>query len=107
MFQEFSTKNLAVENIPASGKREEAARLLDRYPNLSEVELARLINLYRRFSALDSALIISDERLGPKLDDFHADHRSQLRLPLRQYAGLVAYAVLAVIAVAWAVVVAS
>lgn len=81
---------------------EEAAELIDRYPNLSEVELARLINLYRDFSALDSALIISDRKLGPKLDRFYGDHRSKLRAPLRQYAALVLYGVLTIGAVVWA-----
>jgi hypothetical protein len=107
MFQEFPARQSAVAGAPGSTAREEAAALIDRYPNVSETELARLINLYRGFSALDSALIVSDDRLGPKLDNFYADHRSKLRLPLRQYAGLVAYAMLAVIAVAWAVAVAS
>jgi len=102
MFQKVPTS----ESHRASG-RDEAAALIDRYPNLSEIELARLINLYRRFSALDSALIISDGRLAPKLDRFVADNRSKVRLPFRQYAGLAAYAALAAGAVGWAVAVAS
>jgi hypothetical protein len=81
---------------------EEAAELIDRYPDLGEVELARLISLYRDFSALDSALIISDQRLGPRLDRFYADHRSKLRAPFRQYAALVLYGVLTIGAVVWA-----
>ena len=66
----------------AAGPRDEAAELIGRYPNLSEIELARLVNLYREFSALDTALIISDEQLGPKLDLFFADHRSKVESPI-------------------------
>jgi hypothetical protein len=80
--------------------------LLARYPNLSEIELAALIALYRRFSALDTALLLSDEELAPKLDRFTAENRSHVRLPFRQYAGLVAYTVLTLGVLAWAISVA-
>ena len=63
-------------------------------PNLSEAEIARLINLYREFSALDTALVLSDATLAPRLDRFTAEHRSKVRPPFRQYAGLLFYTVL-------------
>ena len=107
MFQDFSARQSAVGSAPAAIPHHEAAELIDRYPNLSEIELARLINLYRQFSALDTALIKSDEQLGSKLDWFLADHRSKVRVPVGQYAGLIGYAVLTIAAVAWAVIVAS
>ena len=88
-------------------RREEAGDLIRRYPNLSEIELARLINLYREFSALDMALTMSDEELAPRLDRFSADHRSKIRTPFRQYAALILYLVLTIIALAWAASVAS
>jgi hypothetical protein len=78
-----------------------------RYPNLSEVELARLINLYRQLSALDVALMVSDEKVSVKMDEFSADHRAKLRTPFRQYAVLVAIAVFGFITVLWAMAVAS
>ncbi len=83
---------------------QQAADLLDRYPNLSEIELARLINLYRNLSALDSALLISDGELASKLDLFFADHRSKVRAPFRQYAALVGYAVIGVAVLAWSLI---
>jgi hypothetical protein len=91
---------------PVGTAHEQAKLLLARYPNLSETELARLINLYRGFSALDTALILSDDALAPTLARFRAEHRSKVRPPFRQYAGLLAYTVLTLAAVAWAVVVA-
>jgi hypothetical protein len=91
----------------AATPRDEAVELVGRYPNLSEIELARLINSYRELSALDMALMLSDESLAPKLDRFSSDHRSKIRTPFRQYAALVGYAVVAVIAVAWAAAVAT
>jgi len=109
MFQDFAAGQIAFSQLepPRRPAVEEAAGLIDRYPNLSEIELARLINLYRGFSALDSALIISDRRLGPKLDRFYGDHRSKLRTPFRQYAALILYALLTIGTVIWAWAVAS
>jgi hypothetical protein len=109
MFQEFSAKALAPEPpaAPAPRPLEEARALIGRYPNLSETDLARLINLYRQLSALEMALMLSDEKLAPKLDRFSADHRSKIRTPFRQYAALVGYAVVGVAAVAWAAMSAS
>lgn len=104
MFQNFGAKALASEQpqSPATSPLEEARELLGRYPNLSEIELAQLINRYRHLSALDMALMLSDEKLAPRLDRFSADHRSRIRTPFRQYAALVGYAVLGVVVVAWA-----
>jgi hypothetical protein len=86
---------------------EQVKDLVGRYPNLSEIELARLINLYRQLSALDMALMLSDETIAPSLDRFSKDHRSAVRPPFRQYAGLLAYAVLTIGAVIWAIIVAT
>ena len=109
MFQSFSAKALPLEEPPSPAPRplDEARELIRRYPNLSEIELARLINLYRDLSALDMALMLSDEELAPHLDRFSADHRSKIRTPFRQYAALVGYAVAGVAAVAWAAAVSS
>lgn len=109
MFQNFSAQALSFEQPrwPASLPVEEARDLITRYPNLSETELARLINLYRELSALDMALMLSDETLAPKLDRFSADNRSRIRTPFRQYAALAAYAVIGIAAFAWATAVAS
>ena len=108
MFQDFAARQFAFSQVepPRRPAVEEAAELIERYPNLSEIELARLINLYRRFSALDTALLLSDDGLAPKLDRFTTEHRSKVRLPLRQYAGLLVYTLLTLAAVAWAIAVA-
>ena len=81
----------------------DASELIARYPHLSEIELACLINLYREMPALDAALIISDEVLGPKLDRFFKDHGRKIRTPFRQYAVLVVIAVAGLALTAWAV----
>ena len=109
MFQDFAARQFVFSQAepPRRPAVDEAAALIARYPNLGEIELAHLINLYRRFSALDSALIISDRTLGPKLDRFYREHRSKLRLPFSQYAALILYGVLTIGAVVWAWAVAS
>lgn len=90
-----------------AGVRDQASALVRRYPNLSESELAELIDLHRRLSALDYALMLSDEEIGPKLHRFSKEHRRATRKPFRQYAALIVYALLAVVAVGWSVTVAS
>jgi hypothetical protein len=109
MFQSFSAKALSSEQPQPAAPiaREEACELVRRYPNLSEIELARLINLYRDLSALDMALMLSDEQLAPNMDRFSSDHRSEVRTPFRHYAALVGYALVGLIVVAWAVAYAS
>jgi hypothetical protein len=106
MFHDPTTQALPANGAqPVGAPHEEARVLLARYPSLSEIELARLINHYRRFSALDTALLLSDDDLAPRLDRFTAEQRSKVRLPLRQYAGLLVYTVLTLAAVAWAIAV--
>jgi len=109
MFQDLSAKALSFEPPQPVAPRplDEARELISRYPALSEMELARLINLYRGFSALDMALALSDEELAPRLDRFSTDHRSRVRKPFRHYAGLLAYAVIGLAVLAWAVAFAS
>ena len=92
---------------PASVALQQFSELIDRYPMVSEVELARLINLYRELSALDVALMISDEKVGPKLDLFFQNHRSKIRTPFRHYAILVAIAMAGFAIIGWAVAIAS
>lgn len=105
MFQDLSAKALSFEQPQSAIPRplDETRALIRRYPNLSEVELARLINLYRELSALDMALMLSDEEVAPRLDQFSADHRSKIRKPFRHYAGLVGYAVVGLAVLVWAV----
>jgi hypothetical protein len=104
MFQDLSAKALAFESSQSTprGPLEEARELIARYPNLSEIELARLIDRYRHLSALDMALMLSDEKLAPRLDLFSGDHRTRIRTPFRQYAALVAYGLVGVAVVLWA-----
>lgn len=103
MLHDFSQSSPAQSRSAAHGPHgDEAARLLSRYPALSEIELARLINLYRRLPALDVALFLSDEILAPKIDQFSKDHRSKVRIPFRQYAVLVWIAVAGLALLAWA-----
>ena len=103
MVQDFSARDFAsARSARPLAPINEATDLVSRYPNLSEIELARLINLYRSLSALDAALMISDEELGPKLDRFRDDQRSRIRTPFRQYAVLVWIAIAGIIVTAWA-----
>ena len=101
-FQNFGAKARMREVAEPHIIALQAVGLVERYPNLSEIELARLINLYRELSSLDMALMISDSELAPKLDRFRKDHRRQLRTPFRQYAVLVYIAVAGIFFAVWA-----
>jgi hypothetical protein len=62
--------------------------LLSRYPNLSEQELAELINLFPYLNLLDQGLMTSDDRLAGKLRNFHREHGRKLKT---QMSGLIAF----------------
>lgn len=81
-----------------------ASDLLDRYPDLSEAELARLIGTYRKMSTVDIALMLSDETLGPKLQRFAKDHKRAIKAPFRDYAFIVVLALTGIAVVAWNVI---
>jgi hypothetical protein len=48
--------------------------LVARYPNLSEIELAELINLMSRLPILDFGLMTADDNLAGKMGAFQRDH---------------------------------
>lgn len=104
MFQDFNSKILARAGPPLISQTpaEEAHALIRRYPNLSEIELAKLIGLYRELPMLEVALMLSNKHLAPKLDKFTEQHRASLRAPFQQYAFLLAYIALGVGVFIWA-----
>ena len=102
MFQDFSPKALARDQAEQQAAAQHAAELIARYPDLSAIELASAVKSYRQLSALDMALMISDEALAPKLDRFYKDNWRKLRTPFRQYAVLLAIAVVGIILAIWA-----
>ena len=72
-----------------------AEALIDRYPNLSELELAVLINLMNRLPMLDFGLIAADDRLADRMDAFHRDHGDKLGPSLASAVVLLAIASIA------------
>lgn len=115
MFQDIGARIVAREHAEAvphnpSGPAAhppaaQAASLIARYPNLREPDVTRLIDLYRHLPALDAALIMSDEKLGPKLDHFFSDHGYRIKTPFRQYAVLMAIAATGVLLTAYALLI--
>ena len=108
MFEHAGAKALSrVESQPRTCRSVDIADLLARYPHLNDEDIGRAIESYRGLSALEVALIISDEKLGPKLTRFRNDHRSALRTPFREYAVLVAIALAGFAVIGWALAVGS
>lgn len=63
---------------PRSSTALRVEELLGRYPNLSEQELAELINLFTYLNMVPRALMAADERLGPRVENFYRDHGDKL-----------------------------
>ncbi len=103
MFQDFAARfGMPEQAQPEPSRLHQAAELVSRYPDLDESEIVRLIRLYRAMSALDVALMMSDDDLAERLDRFRRDHRSQIRLPFRQYTGFVVITIFGLSALLWA-----
>ena len=75
--------------------------LLDRYPNLSEQELAELINLFPTLSILDQALMTADSGLAGKLTAFDRDHGKKLKTPLSSLIAFLAVPVIFAAVTLW------
>ena len=74
----------------------DAEALLNRYPDISEQELATLIRTLAELPLLNFGLLAANESLGPKLDQFYADHGAKLRPPVTRWAIAVPVAIVAV-----------
>lgn len=57
--------------------------LLIRYPHVSENELSEMIAFYRNASALDTALLASDEDTAAKSREFCSDQSSAIKRGLQ------------------------
>lgn len=81
---------MATRSYPSTYKRSRepsdtartVAALLNRYPDISEQELAALIEAFPYVPALDLGLMTADDRLSGKLEAFHRDHGDKLKTPL-------------------------
>jgi hypothetical protein len=80
---------------------DEVAGLLWRYDRLRPHETERLLDAFKRLTALDVALMTSDEALRGRLDAFRRDHKSQLRPPLWHVALFLGTPVAMLAAVIW------
>jgi hypothetical protein len=75
--------------------------LLGRYPDLSQHELAELINLFPHLHMVDQGLMIVDDRLAAKLADFHRDHGKKLRASRGELIAALAFPAMLAIIILW------
>lgn len=66
----------------------ESVELLNRYPDLTPIEIERLIGMFPRIPMLQVALMSADEELAPKLEKFQQDCGRKIRTPMWQIVGL-------------------
>ena len=90
----------------STDREQKAAELMQRYPDLSESELAQLIANFRELSPVELAMMASKEELTPHLEQFRREQKSKIRTPFRQYAVLVVIAVAGIAMIAYAVLLA-
>ena len=91
----------ASRSRPPSENALKIGRLLSRYPDLSEPELANLTEAFRYLSIRDHVLLAADDRLLEKLEAFHRDRASERKSPLDSLALVVLVAILAAGALWW------
>ena len=60
--------------------RERAAKLLERYPEVSENENREILEFMKNGRHLDIGLLTSEETLQPNLDAFMKDHQKHFRV---------------------------
>jgi hypothetical protein len=63
---------------PTSSQR--VSQLVSRYPALTEEEVREIVTFLRTGRHLDVGLLTADESIGPKLDAFMQDHKSDFRI---------------------------
>ena len=87
----FEPKNL--RGPPArSHAHARFVELVGEYPHISTEQLKELTERFPQLSALEMALMMSDDSLAGKLDRFRVEQRRRIRTPFSQYAVLVAIA---------------
>ena len=89
---------------PRSDTARRVEELLGRYPNMSEQELAELINLFPNVNMVARAVMTADERLGEKVVELYRDHGTKLDGAIGGRTLSVALAALLAIGLFWAIV---
>ena len=84
---------------PPSEMAARAQALLRRYPQLSEHELATLIDIFPRLEILEVGLMVVDDGLSDKLAAFRRDHGAKFELPTTLLIGSISMAAIIVLAV--------
>jgi hypothetical protein len=70
--------------------RERIAKLIGRYPGLSDDEAGEVLAFLRSARHLDVGLLTSNEGLRPKLDAFMDDHKAHFRASLVESSAVIA-----------------
>ena len=81
----------------------EATALLQRYPDLAQWEIDRLVSIYPHLPMLHIALMTSDDELEPRLAAFQRDYGRRLRTPFRQVVVLLVPLAIMFVVLLWTV----
>lgn len=59
-----------------AGRRKDVSDLLRRYPDVTAAEAAEILRFLKKAPPVETALLLSETELQPKLNQFREDHRS-------------------------------
>jgi hypothetical protein len=85
------------------GRRGHVGDLLERYPAVSADEVAEILRYIKKGPPLEVALLSTDDRIKPRLDQLRHDHRSEFSLGPKEYmaVALIVAALVAFLAFLW------
>ena len=69
--------------------RQRVAQLLSHYPELTDEDVAEIVEFLRTGRHLDIGLLTADDELRPKLDAFMHEHKQQLQPKVGEIAAVV------------------
>jgi hypothetical protein len=87
---------------PRSSLTEEAERLVQKYPNITDEEIDRLVAIFPKLPVLDVGLMTSDDSLASRLEAFHREHGRRIRMPLPHQLLFLSVAAVLVLIILWA-----
>ena len=80
--------------------REEAADLINRYPDVSDAEAKQILDFLRKGRHVDVGILTADDALKSQLDSFMEDHSTHFRVGFLEGTAVVA-AIAAFLALCW------
>ncbi|HEX2803428.1 MAG TPA: hypothetical protein VHN55_05525 [Sphingomicrobium sp.] len=103
----MATRRSQIEEVRAiRSSRDRVARLLSRYPDVSDQHRREILDFLKEGRHIDIGLLTANDNVRPRLDAFMADHRRHFQIDLFDMVKAVAViaAAMLVLALLWEIV---